>query len=203
MWEINLVRYRLKSFKKGKVAKLFIYGEIFLFLITLFVLNGRYFHISHKIEQMEKNLESLQKDYIGKIGEGGSERVDLEEIKQEWKRLGDKLSLVNTIMEERILWAPKLQPIAESIPSNICLQKIYASEKTIDKKKVKVLVMKGSIQAPAEDVLSHINKFINQLKENPLLKEQISKFERASVSKPKLTEDQKTISDFELLCYLK
>jgi len=205
MWEINLVRYRLKSFKKGKIAKLLIYGEILLFLITLLILSGRYFHISYEIEQAEESLESSQEKFIDLSEKQGAKGGNIEEIKKEWKRSSDKLSLINAIMGERILWASKLQAVAESIPSNIYLKKIYASvsEKEIEGKKVKILVVEGSVLASTKDALPYINEFINQLGKNHLLKEQISRIERPFVSKPKFTEDQKEFLDFKLFCYLK
>ena len=204
MWEINLVKYRFKSLKRGKVAKLFLCGEAVLLLITLLLLYGLHYRISHQIERAQKELESAQENFILLSKNYTLEKKggDVEEIKKQWKRLGENFSAINKIVQKRIIWSPKLQAIAESIPSTIYLRKIYDDKKTVDDKAVNILVIEGFVQASAEDALVHINEFTTRLENNALLKEQVSKIERPYVSKPKVTEDQKMFLHFKLFCYL-
>jgi len=126
------------------------------------------------------------------------------EYKSRWGKLSSQLSLIDEIMQERVLWAPKLQAINTTLPADMWLSKIYLQEKTkkrgLQSPDRQALILEGFVLSKQGRELVHLKDFISNLKKSSVFMKGLKGVELSSTKGEKMGETE--VMAFQLSCPL-
>lgn len=191
MIEINLLKTRQEKFYQ-KVFLLRILFVYFIGFICLLVIAGvSFFSLRIAINSAIAGIEN----YNQKIK---SEQVviqTLEKHKEEMENLSKALFLGYEEYRKRILWGKRFNIIANAVPENIKLSKIYLSQITQGEINKKVFVIEGFVVQNPQSIRKPITEFMNNIKKN-------SGTEFSNISLIEIKKEQQNVT-FKIECELK
>lgn len=201
IFEINLLKDRIKHSKKKIILRVIIYVELFLFILTYVLLFSYRTNLNFKLKDTQRSLEVLNEDIIFLSSEGQT-RENLREIDKKYTELADKLNTVNRLTADRTLFSHKLKGISKVLPENMWIDKFYVKESPGKKKeKTKLMCLSGFVMAEGEEAFKRVQSFIRDLEREPLFKDGINAVQLSSISKPRINISEE-ITEFEIICNL-
>lgn len=190
MIEINLVPENLKK-KKAKPASpmlgvnippeavIGLVGGVVVLLI-----------ITHVILLYMTCKRLAEKKVLDRQMEGLSpQKIESETVAKELRGLqGKKNAIEQMTKTQKILWAPKLNDISDSIPRGVWLNKV-----TLDHG---ILSIEGSSVAKLTDEMMSVSEFTSKLKEHSGFLSQLKSIELGSIQRRKI--ESLEIADFSI-----
>ena len=203
IFEINLLKDRVKYSRKKILLRIIIYIELFLFSLTYLVLFSYRVTLNFKLKDMERNLLVLNEDIIF-LSEEGPTLAKINEISKQYAELTSKLNTMNKLSENRVLFSHKLKGISNVLPENMWLDKFYVEEITGKKKdvKIKTICLSGFVMAEGEEAFKTVQFFIGNLEQDPLFKDGVDIIQLSSISKPRVKPAEGQVTEFEIKCNL-
>lgn len=181
MIEINLLPRELRVKSRENVseqASLTVIIESIrknLFICVILILLGAVVlgHIYLTINGMLKkgNLASLERKWADLAGQ----RKILDEFNQQYSAASGDAGLVQLFINQRVLWARKLNRLSLNLPSGI-----WFNDLTLGKQG---LVIQGSVISLQKDELALINKLLDSLRSDQEFSKDFSNFEINGVQK--------------------
>jgi Tfp pilus assembly protein PilN len=196
IFEINLLKDRVKAQKKKSFLRTIFYVEIFIFILTLIFLSSYRIILYYKLEDTQRKLVMLNEDMIF-LSKEGATIENLKEINNKYLEITSQLSTINKLTQDRVLFSRKLKGISQVLPENMWIDKFYIKEQ----EKMKVLFLSGFVRAERDEAFKKVQLFMKDLEQEPLFKEGISNMQLSSISKPMVALAGQ-ITEFEITCNL-
>ena len=210
MFEINLIKDRIIPAKQKHI----ILGVLSLYILlwVLSIAGVFFFHIANvrMIEIYKGKLAKLERE----ISTTYPGLPTTEELKMMWDKLLPEVTGINHLLTKRILWAPKLNQISNSLPQGVWIDEISSGQrtsgKTVAREKGKnksastkspqrSLVIEGRVlSASDKDGIKSVERFVSSLRENLLFMEGFESVEL--VSTEQTAAGAGPISAFQILC---
>ena len=208
MFEINLIKDRIiparqKSIIVGLISSyLLIYTLSVVIIIFLCVANVRMIEVYRGgVIKLEREISAI---YPG-LPTG-------EELKMMLNELLPELTGSNSLLRKRILWAPKLNQISNSLPEGVWIDELRSTRKAsgegVPRKRGKSasiksrqqgLIIEGRVLSVSDKKgINAIENFVSSLKKNALFMEGIESVEL--VATEKTTTGARPIRAFQILC---
>ena len=203
IFDINLIKDRTRSKKRKSLLRIILYSELFLFLLTYFLLYSYYSTLTYKVKDNERALSSLNEDIIFLSGEGTT-LSSIKEVNEKYAKMTLQISTINELTKNRILISHKLKGLSEVLPENMWIDKFYVKQEESKKgspksEKVEVIYLEGFVIADREEAFGAVQSLIRDMGANPLFSEGIEDIELSSISKPRVQSFGK-IMEFKISC---
>jgi hypothetical protein len=191
MIEINLLPEELKKKKrKIEIPKIEFLPIIVIIVVAVIALQ---LLLSLTLGMKRGSLKRLE----ARWGNLKPEEKDAMVIKRQINRLLDKISHIERIKKERILWAEKLSALSDSMMSGIWLTQLSVKERG----ERTFLSITGSVSSFGKDEAAMIGRFMKVLKENPGFFSDFSEVELGTIQQ-KTRKNIETM-EFVIYCYFK
>ncbi len=128
---INLLPYHLRPIQRTPVPYIL---SIAFFLLIVGGMAGLFLSAQNRIAAGQRELQRLEAD-LAKLTETVEEFNQLSEKKQQ---LEGKISIIKTILSDRIIWSEQLHRLATLTPDNIWYKGIRVTWQNFKEKKVKI-----------------------------------------------------------------
>lgn len=170
MIEINLLPPELKA--KGKTKKIAVARDAknLLYLIPVILAVFICLHLYLGVVNIFKStqMRSLKNKWQGLE----TKRKILEQLKKEYLAVSSDASFLQQLLDQRVDWAQKLNRLSLDLPSGVWFTDLSAGGRD--------LTLKGSAVSLEKEEMTLINKFINNLKDDPAFFEDFSALELTS-----------------------
>lgn len=133
----------------------------------------------------------------------------LAELKAEKSELEQQVAAIDKFLGHRVLWTAYERELGSLLPENVFLTAFHgtselgnqnAKNKHVTKPK-KSLILRASVSIPQSGLVPHeIDRLLNALRENPLLKREFPVIELDGLKQAKATHDQDATATFSVLC---
>ncbi|MCK4905297.1 hypothetical protein KAS42_03535 [bacterium] len=206
IFEINLLKDRVRLQKRKSFLRAIMYVELSLFLLTFIILGSYRMTLYYKLETTQRKLTMLNEDVIF-LSKEGATLGNLREINKKYAEITAQLSTINELTENRILISHKFKGLSAIIPDNVWIYRFNIAEESIrkkgkkDLKKTKVLYLFGFVMAEREEAFVRIQSFIRDLENEPLFARDIESIKLSSISKP-LSESLENVMEFKIACQI-
>lgn len=133
----------------------------------------------------------------------------LAELKAEKAELEQKVAAVEKFLANRVVWTEFERELGAALPENVFLTAFHGTSElgiTGGKSKhaakpKKSLILRAGVSIPQSGLVPHeIDRLLNSLRENPLLKSQFPVIELDGLKQSKATRDQNATATFTVLC---
>ncbi len=199
IFDINLLKDKVKQSKRKAVLKIILYIELFLFVLTYLILFSYRVNLDYQVKDIQRNLTVLNEDIIFLSGEGTT-LSGLKAINKQYADITSELEIIKGLTKDRILFSHKLKGISKVLPDNMWIDKLYLKDGQGEKnEKIKVIYLSGFVMAEKEEAFKSVQSFIKALEQETLFKEGIGGIQLSSISKPR-TESSMGITEFEITC---
>ena len=119
MFEINLIKEKLPLFEKRKMY-IHLFTGVYALSAVVFIAVFAYFAVvTVEVDRLNK-LELKIKTAIEEI----RDNIEIRELKKKWTKYYYKMNTINSIIDQRSLWACRLQELSSIIPSGIYINKM-------------------------------------------------------------------------------
>ncbi|MCK4437113.1 hypothetical protein KAU86_04125 [bacterium] len=144
MIEINLLPVSLREKRKRvelpPTTFLLVGGGVLTLLLLACLVFATSTHLKRRnLQKAEEQLRSLQPE---------SDRI--AQLKKEKQKLGKKMAIIEQLVDNRVLWARKLNELSNIIPRQVWITSIFVEERSLGKssseekaKREKFLAIKG------------------------------------------------------------
>ncbi|MDD5454622.1 MAG: hypothetical protein PHW62_03895 [Candidatus Ratteibacteria bacterium] len=206
IFEINLLKDRVRLQKKKSFLRVIFYVEISFFVLTFIILGSYRLSLYYKVETTERKLAMLNEDVIF-LSKEGATLANLRDINKKYEEITSQLSTINELTENRVLLSHKLKGLAAVIPDNVWIYKFNVAEEAAqakDKKaleRTKLIYLFGFVMGEREEAFMTIQSFIKDLGNEPLFSRDIKNLRLSSFSKPQ-SKTLENIMEFEITCQI-
>jgi hypothetical protein len=206
IFEINLLKDRVKLQKRKSFLRAILYVELSLFLLTSIILGSYRMTLYYRLETTQRKLTVLNEDIIF-LSKEGATLANLRDINKKYAEITAQLSTINELTKNRILLSHKLKGLSAIIPDNVWIYRFNIAEESIQKKgkkdleKTKVLYLFGFVMAEREEAFVIIQSFIKGLENDPLFARDIESIKLSSISKPQ-SGSLENVMEFKITCQI-
>lgn len=194
VFRVNLIKDRVISPGGKRIILTLLYSYSFILLLSLIVIFSIYQANSHKIRACKRETARLGQQ----VSDLGVNLGQIDDFKAEWARLSQEISLINKVMEGRVLWAPKLEALSASLPLEMWIGRLYL-EGTSDEGP-RTLVLEGLVSIKGGRQLELVEKFITALRKSAVFMKSLAKVELSSAGQTKVGGTE--VMTFKLTCPL-
>ncbi len=126
-----------------------------------------------------------------------------QQLQKEKKELKVQVSAVESFLDSRIMWTNYERELAAALPADVFFTSIrgvseFAGSSKAKTKPKKQLVLKGAVAIPQDGLIPHeVDRLLNSLRENPLLKRDFPQIELADLKQFK--RDDETLAMFTVI----
>jgi len=192
MIEINLLPEELKIKKKKKIELSKIPLMPFFF-VTISILMFAHVALIIAVNVNKSKLGALKKTWESYA----PKRKETDLLKNNVKRINDRVKTIEELTKKRVLWARKLNSLSNVIPPNIWLSKLAYVEKI----NVITLTIEGYAAGTTDEGTAYVARFIKALKSDASFFEDFKDIELGSM-RTSLIEGQE-VMNFKLICTFK
>ncbi|MDD5166142.1 MAG: hypothetical protein PHQ57_01990 [Candidatus Omnitrophica bacterium] len=170
MIEINLLPQELKAKSKTKKIAIVKDTKVLLYLIPVILAVFICVHFYLAVASIVKGsqIRALKNKWAGLE----AKRKTLEDLKKEHMAVSSDASFLQQLTSQRIDWAQKLNRLSLDLPSGVWFMDLSTGRRD--------LVLKGAAVSLQKEEMTLINKFIDNLKKDPLFFKDFSALELTS-----------------------
>ena len=194
MIELNLLPEELKK-KRTKIElpeiPLIPIAVVFVgvILIIQFILGSLIFLSKRQLAGLHEKWQDL-----------APKKAELDRAKDQVDVTGEKVKVIEGLIEKQINWSRLLNEISNSVTANIWLTELSYDERGKDNR-IRTLTLLGSAAGKGEETTALIAHFIKALKDNKNFFTEFDNIELISIKKGYILE--RDIMNFSLVCSFK
>ncbi len=206
IFEINLLKDRVKQQKRRSFLRAILYVELSLFLITFIVLGSYRLSLYYKFEDIQRKLVMLNEDIVF-LSKEGATLTNLREMNEKYAQITSQLFTISELTKNRVILSHKLKGISTIIPDNVWIYEFNIDDEPVEKQdeknlgKAKVLYLFGFIRAEKEEAFANIQSFIKNLENEPLFVNNVESMKLSSFSKPQ-SRSLENVMEFKIECQI-